>query len=62
MGLAPERKVGAGVATASPIGSSLSAPVGDSLRCVFTYSEWSSSGIDECQDGHDESYDLQIVK
>jgi hypothetical protein len=40
----------------------LSAPDGDSLRCVFTYSEWSSSGIGECQDSRDESYDLQIVK
>ena len=40
----------------------LSAPDGDSLRCVFTYSEWSSSGIGECQDSHDEGYDLQIVK
>jgi hypothetical protein len=40
----------------------LSAPDGASLRCVFAYSEWSSSGLGECRDGKGELYDLQITK
>lgn len=33
---------------------------GLSLRCVFNYSEWNSSGIGECRDGAGQTYDLQI--
>jgi len=37
-----------------------SAPDGSSLRCVFNYSEWNSSGLGVCRDSKGEIYDLQI--
>jgi hypothetical protein len=40
----------------------LAAQDGTTLRCVFDYSQWSSTGIGECQDSHGESYDMQIDK
>lgn len=40
----------------------LSSPEGDTMRCVFNYSEWSSTGLGECQDNHGEDYDLQIAR
>ena len=40
----------------------MSAPGGGSFRCVFNYSQWSSSGVGECQDETGEIYDLQITK
>ena len=38
----------------------LSAPDGDSLRCVFDYSQWSKSGVGVCQDKAGGLYDVQI--
>jgi hypothetical protein len=63
-----------GVRSATATGSAIGMPMqgngsiilaaqdGSTLRCVFNYSEWSSSGIGECQDNLGETYDLQIGK
>ena len=40
----------------------MSAPGGGSFRWVFNYSQWSSTGVGECQDETGEIYDLQITK
>lgn len=40
----------------------LSAGAGDTLRCMFNYSSWHSTGIGECQDDAGRSYDLQITR
>jgi hypothetical protein len=53
---------GIGIPTSGNGSIVLASADGDTLRCVFTYSEWSSSGIGECQDNHGETYDLQIAK
>lgn len=37
-----------------------STPDGSTLRCVFQYSEWGSTGVGLCQDNRGETYDLQI--
>jgi hypothetical protein len=37
-----------------------SAAEGSTLRCVFQYSEWGSTGVGVCQDAKGEVYDLQI--
>lgn len=37
-----------------------SSPDGSSLRCLFTYSSLSSSGLGGCQDSNGTVYDLQI--
>jgi hypothetical protein len=38
----------------------LAAQDGTTLRCAFDYSQWSKTGIEECQDSTGEAYDLQI--
>lgn len=49
------------VAAGTGVGNALlSAEDGSTLRCEFTYSEWSSTGIGICQDGAGKIYDLQI--
>lgn len=37
-----------------------SASDGATIRCVFQYSEWGSTGLGFCQDSSGEIYDLQI--
>ncbi len=54
-----------GVGFAAPMSGNgsviLSAQDGDTLRCVFDYSQWSKTGIGECEDNHGDLYDLQII-
>ena len=54
-----------GVGFAAPMSGNgsiiLSAQDGDTLRCVFDYSQWSKTGIGECEDNHGGTYDLQIM-
>lgn len=40
----------------------LSGVAGASVRCLFAYSGWSSTGIGECQDDKGGHYDLQITR
>lgn len=53
---------GIGVPTGGQGSMVLSAHDGSSLRCVFSYSGWSQTGMGECQDGDGGLYDLQITK
>jgi hypothetical protein len=38
----------------------LHATDGSRIRCLFTFSEWSSTGMGECEDNNGEMYDVQI--
>lgn len=38
----------------------VTAPSGSALRCVFDYSEWTSTGMGACQDNAGKEYDLLI--
>lgn len=51
-----------GMAVGLPSGGNgtmnLKAPDGSTLRCVYDYSEWSSSGVGVCQGNDGEVYDV----
>jgi len=53
---------GIGMPTSNHGSIVMSAPGGGSFRCVFDYSQWSNSGVGECQDEAGELYDLQITR
>lgn len=40
----------------------MSAEGAPAIRCAFSYSEWTRTGVGECQDDAGGSYDLQITK
>lgn len=54
--------IGFGLPTSGRGSIVMSAAGGGSLRCAFDYSEWSSTGIGECQDETGAMYDLQITR
>jgi len=57
---------GTGMALGLPTGGNgtmnLTASDGSSLRCVYQFSEWSSSGVGVCQGSDGETYDVQISR
>ena len=54
--------IGIGMPTAGQGSIILSSQDGGHMRCVFDYSQWSSSGVGECQDETGAMYDLQITR
>jgi hypothetical protein len=54
--------IGLGMPTSGHGSIIMSGPGEIYFRCVYEYSQWSSSGVGECQDETGESYDLQITK
>ena len=57
-------KVATGTFVGAPMGgggrANLRADDGSTLRCEFTYSEWSATGVGGCEDGKGRKFDLTI--
>jgi len=54
--------VGLGMPTSGQGSIIMASPDGGHMRCVFNYSQWSVSGVGECQDETGALYDLQITR